>query len=432
MTVVTDSRKTGLGVAGFRSKPILGVIGDSRAANAFIVTGTGSTAGVRTPPYSPVAWACFLSNQRIKTSSSYNKAVSGSGVSDLAGQFGSLLSVVPSCTHVLILSGTNSFGDSVTGSAAWADLAAVLSAIQRSGMQAVVVMDLPRTVASWTTEAAQNSLWFNQLIREEAPKYGALVVDAGKYIADPASSSGDPRSGYYYDSTHPATTAAYWIGKEISDKVLSSLADVDLPGFVNRADTYEATNNPLGNIVSYGLFTGTGGTNTSTGGVASGDVADGWNNRTLTGTGTSAASLAARTDKPGYWQQLQQDSAGGTSTYRYSLITPPAVTTNYPASGYYVLEADVDVSSATGLEQMGFIVHNFNSGGTLYDNVSAFGSTLISATYYPYPSAFSGRMRTNPLPYNSSANQLLVRFETQVNTGAATIKIGNVEVRPVA
>jgi hypothetical protein len=414
-----------------RTKPVLGIIGDSRVASAFVSGGLAPATTVRCPPHAPSTWACFLSGGKIKTSSAYNKAVSGSLVSALAGQLSNLLAVSPRCTHVLILTGTNSFAASVSGAAAWADLVAVLATIRAAGLQAIVVMDLPRAIAAWSTAAAQNSYWFNQLIREEAPRYGALVVDGANYLADPASATGDPRTGYYYDSIHPATLGAYYIGLDIANKILALLPDVALPGLTSRADVYNAVNNPLGNVLTNGLFAGTAGTNTSSGGAASGTVADGWNNRTLTGTGTSVASLIARTDKPGNWQQMVQTSGAGTSTYRLSQIANPAITTNYPGSGSVVLECDVDVSSAAGLESMGFSVTNFD-GGTVRDGVIAMGSTLIVATYYPYPAAFSGRLRTDPLPYNVLANQLLIRFETQVNTGAATIKVGNVELRPVA
>lgn len=418
-------------VSGLASKAVLGVLGDSRNASAFITGGVFPSTTVRCPSHAPVTWACLLSGQRILSASAYNKAVSGSLVADLYGQVSGLLGVVPRCTHALIITGTNSFAAGVTGSAAWADLAANLTTLRNSGVQPIVISDLPRALASWSSAQALNSLWFNQLIRQNAPSLGALVIDGGKYLADPASASSDPRSGYYYDNIHPATTGAYYLGKDISDLVLATMLDqVAHPGITSRADLYDATNNPLGSALSNGLFTGTAGTNTSSGGAASGTVADGWNNRTLTGTGTSVASLIARTDKPGNWQQLVQTSAGGVSTYRFSQITNPAATTNYPAGASVVLEADIDVSSASGLEVMGFAVHNWD-GSTLRDNVTALGSTLISATYYPYPAAFAGRLRTDPLPYNALANAFLIRMETQVNNGAATIKMGNVELRPV-
>jgi hypothetical protein len=413
------------------SDPIFGLIGDSRMASAFVTGGVAPTTTVRNPPHSISGWAALLSGQRIKVSSAYNKAASGSLVSDLAGQYAQLQAVTPVCTHVLILSGTNSFAAGVTGSAAWATMAALIATVIASGRRPIIILDLPRAVATWTTAAAQNSFYFNQLARRNAPALGAIVIDPTKYLADPASSSGDPLSGYYYDGIHQATLAAYYCGLELSNAVLGAIGKPALPGFASRGDIYNVTNNPYGNATQYGLFTGTGGTNTSSGGAASGAVADGWNNRTLTGTGTSVASQVARTDgKPGNWQQFVLTSGSGTSTYRASLITNPAMGANYPSGTAMVLEADVNVSSATGLESFNIAVYNFD-GATLYEGVQALGSTLINSTYYPFPSAFSGRLRTEPLPYNALANQLLVRIESQVNTGAATIQVGGLELRQV-
>lgn len=408
---------------------LLGLIGDSRMAQSYVLT----NSVYRGLPNSIVSWACGLSQGRIRSGYAYNKAVSGSVTADLAGQLANLLAVSPRCTHVAVLTGTNDFVANESGSAAWGRLSQVLGRIREAGMQAIVIMDLPRTGdVTWTTARRQNSLWFNQLVRQNAFSLGAWVVDPSRYISDPASATGDPLANYMYDGIHPATTGAYYAGKDLCDMILSRLPVPYLPGLTNRADVYNATNNPLGSALSNGLFTGTGGTNTTAGGTASGTVADGWNNRTLTGTGTSDASLIARTDgKPGFWQQLVQTSNSGTSTYRFSPITAPAVGTNYPASGSLVLEFDLDVSSATGLEALGFTIYNWDGSSATLGGAQALGSTLIASTYYPLPSAFSGRFRTDPLPYDPASPSILVRLETQINTGAATIKVGNVEVRPV-
>lgn len=413
------------------NQPILGIIGDSRAAASYGTVGSAPGTTTKFPPNSPIGWACFLSNQVIKSGPIYNKAVSGSLITDMVGQFASLLQVTPKVTHVYILSGTNSFAAGVTAATAWSDLLDLLKVIKRAGIVPIINMDLPRALASWTAANAQNSFQFNQLVRAYGPAAGALVVDPSRYIADSASASGDPLSGYYYDGIHPATSAAYYIGKELSDNIIAKLQPAPLAGFTSRGDVFNATNNPYGNALSNGLFVGTAGTNTSSGGAASGTVADSWNNRTLDGTGTSVASIVTRTDgKPGNLQQLVQTSGAGTSNYRFSTIANPAINTNYPSGYSLVLEADIIVSSATGLEGMGWTITNYD-GTTVRDGVQCFGSTLISSTYFPFPGAFSGRMRSPPLPFNSLANQLLVRFETRVTNGAATIQIGGMEIRAI-
>jgi hypothetical protein len=412
---------------------ILGTLGDSRIASAYVSNGAAPNIAISTPCQSIVGWACFLSNQRIKSASAYNKAVSGSLVSDIAGQYANLAAVSPRCTHVLILAGTNSFSSGVSGQTAWSQLSPVLDSIRNDGRQAIVILDLPRANASWGSASQRdNSLWFNQLIRKNAPQQGAWLIDPSRYLADPASTTGDPLAGYYYDTPalHPATLGGYYIGKDVCDSVISRLLIPSLPGFTNRADVYSATN-PTGNALANGLFMGTTGTNQSSGGAASGTVATGWLNRTLSGTGTSVASLVARTDgKPGNWQQLVFTSGSGVSTYRLSPDPLyPAPGTNYPSGVPMVLEGDLNVSSASGLESLSIALSNYD-GSSIRAVAQAFGSGLIGATYFPYPSTFSGRFRTDPLPYDALATQILVRLEAQVNTGAATIQIGNVEMRP--
>lgn len=410
---------------------IIGIIGDSRAAQSYVSSGVAPSSTLRSPPFGPVGWACFLSQGRIRSGSSYNRAVSGSLVSDLMGQLERLMAVTPRCTHVFILTGTNTFVADGKGDQAWAQLSAVLTAIRTNGMQAIVCLDLPRTAdASWTAARYRNSWYYNQLVRRFAVQQGAQVIDAARYIADPASSTGNPLPNYTYDGIHPATNAAYFIGKELNDAVLSRLLTPALPGFTSRADTFDATNNPLGNCTPFGLFTGTSGRNVSSAGAASGSVADGWHNRTLTGTGTADASLVARTDKSGNWQQVVYTSGSGVSTYRFGIDSALLRGSDYPSSGSLVLECDLDVSSGSGIEEMGIAIHNFDGASTLLQGSQAFGSTMIASTYYPMPSAFSGRVRTDVLPINESAPQLLIRFECRINTGAATVRIGNLELRP--
>lgn len=374
-----------------------------------------------------MGWAAFLSRQRIKSGAAYNFAVSGSGLVHIDAQLTSLLAVTPRCTHVYVLTGTNSFATGVTATSAWSDLAAALVRITAAGLKPVVSVDLPRGAASWSASAAAESAAFNQLIRANAPGLGAVVVDPSAQLADPVS--GDPRAGYYFDLIHPATLGGFNAGGDLATSLVATLSAM-APASSGPTDVYDAATNPGGNVLPNGGFTGTAGTNTSSGGLASGAVATGWNNRTVSGTGTSTASLVAQAAPAlGVWQQLQQDSPAGVSTFRFSQIANPRAGVEYPASGSLVLEYDLEVTGAAGLESIGFAITNFD-GAVVYDNVTTFGSALTGSSYFPYPSAFSGRARSEPLVFNAAANQLLVHFETRINNGAATVRVGNVQLRP--
>jgi len=127
---------------------------------------------------------------------------------------------------------------------------------------------------------------------------------------------------------------------------------------------------------------------------------------------------------PGYFQQLVWTSAGGVSTYRFGQATNPVVTTNYALGTPVVLEMDVEVESAVGLESLDLRISDLGFKTAYY-----FGPALINVTYYPYPAAFSGRIRTPPLVLDAASTALLVRFEGQVNNGAATVRFGNAELR---
>jgi len=430
VTYVEQSDIAQGGGALVKNTPILGSVGDSRAAQSYTLTSAGASEAV--PSNSPVGWACFYAKQRIHSGRAYNMAVSGSYIGAIGAQMVSLLAVTPRCDYVSCLTGTNSFADEgLTGAQGWAELVTnFLIPARDAGVQAIICLDIPRAIAgAYSTADQQNSLWYNQLIRDNAPAYGAWVLDPTGYLADPASSAGAPRTNYYSDGIHEATLGAERIGYALSNLILSRLPPPTVQGFVNRADVYNATNNPKGNILTNGMFTGTGGANTSNGGVASGTVADSWQNRTLTGIGTSVASIVARAadtngGSPGSFQQLIWTSAGGVSTYRFDQATAPVVTTNYQLGTPLVMEMDVEVEGAVGLESLDLRITDSGFKSAYY-----FGPALINVTYYPYPAAFSGRIRTPPLVLNVATASLLVRMEGRVNTGAATVRFGNAELR---
>lgn len=430
VTYVAEADIAQGGGALAKKTPIVGWVGDSRPAASYILTSAGLSEAV--PSHSIGGWACFNAKQRVHSGRAYNMAVSGSYIGAIGAQMVNLLAVTPRCDYVVCLTGTNSFADEgLTGAQGWAALVTnFLVPARDAGVQAIIILDIPRAIAgAYSSTDQQNSLWYNQLVRDNAPAYGAWVLDPTGYLADPASSAGAPRTNFYSDGIHPATLAAERIGYALSNLILARLPPPTVQGFVNRADVFNATNNPKGNALTNGMFTGTGGTNTSDAGVASGTVADAWQNRTLTGTGTSVASIVARDadangGSPGNFQQLVWTSGTGVSTYRFSQATNPVVTTNYLLGTPLVLEMDVEVESAVGLEGLDIRITDLGFNSAYY-----FGPALINVTYYPYPGAFSGRIRTPPLVLNAASTTVLCRVEGRVNTGAATVRFGNAELR---
>jgi len=419
----------------------LAVIGDSRVAQGIQIIAQNGGINKKKKPTSFAAWWEFLSRGRISAPSDYNFGVSGSLITALAAQVQQVLALNPRPTHCLILSGTNSFAANVTAADGWAQYAPNIQALVAAGIRPICLADLPRAIGSWTASAAAQSIQFNQLLFRNAPALGALVVDPAYLLADPANTAGDPLTGYYQNNgvtdngIHPATLADFLIGQAV-DGVVSPLIQGPLPFVSSRADVYDATNNPFGNILESvmsgsSLMQGTAGTNTTNGGTASGTVASGWNNRTLTGTGTSVASIEARADgKPGNNQVLTLSSASGVSTYRFSFITNPLAASYYVAGDKLQLAIDMSVSAATGLEGLYFYVQDFD--GTNPRGAGQWGdNAIIGSNYYPYPTAFSGRAFTDPAIIVASPLSLIIRMEMRVNNGGATIKIGGAELRRV-
>lgn len=406
------------------ARPIVACLGDSRLADGLQIQAVGTGVAVSSWPHGAASWLEFLTKGRVRHPLQHNLAVSGSTSADALALVPSILALSPLPTHCLILTGTNDLSASATAASVLANIYAIWNALQAGGIVPVQIADLPR---AWgvSTHLAARSQYINQQLREQADQRGILFVDAADVLADISSSTGQPIAASYYDSPaiHPSPAGGFALAQKIAalfDYVPARTASV-----VTRADIYDATDNPSGNLCDYPFMTGSGGTTT---GGATGTWADGWNGRIVSGSGTMVGSVEARTDGgAGQFQKMVLTSAGGVTSYRFSLIANIAPADGYAAGDYLWVAADIDVSDATGLEICTML--DLDGSQTNQNNGYWMKSTLIAATYFGMPAAFAGRAFNEPRLILADPSSFIIRFECRVNSGAATVKVGAVEVR---
>lgn len=402
--------------------PLVATLGDSRIAQGF-TSGSGFT---NTRPHGAANWLEVLMNGRVRLPWAYNQAVSGAIFSDvLRAQLPLVLALNPKPTHAVILAGTNDVANGVPQATIKQQVAALWNELRGYGVIPLHLVDLPRTVASWTATDLLLQQDFNNWLRTYGSQYGATIIDPTAGIADPNNSNGDPLTNYAQsDGIHPTSLSAYQCGLALQTYFNQFPIPYHLRP-VSRGDSFDATSNPRGNNVpNGGLFSGTGGSNSGAG--ASGTVADSWLNRTISGTLTAVASLVSRADTGGvgWWQQVVVSAVTGASVYR--LQTNSNITTGLNIGDTFVAEVDVTVASANNMKYLQLNV--FDTGGSFVGGCG-FKDPGIASMYLP--TAWSGRIVTPPFTIATTAG-ITFRLEAGFDTGTgATIQAGGASLRKV-
>ena len=403
-------------------QPILAALGDSLFAQGF----TSSADFTNNRPLGP-CWGPALLGQRIRLPYANNFAVSGQKWADVvATQIPALLAAQAAgagITHAIIHCGFNDFN--VTAQATVkTQTAAAWALLKNAGLQVIQTICLPRTVASWSATYMKLRDDYNQWLRDYAAANGVVLLDPFGAIADPANANGDPLAvAVQSDGIHPAQLGAYPVGVAIQ-RYFNQFPLPDFARPTSRGDVYDATSNPRGNLITNGLMSGTGGTNTGTG--ASGSVADNWLNRVLSGTLTAVGSLVARTDPEaaGWWQQVVL-SATTAASYR---LSPDAAISGQVAGDIVIGEVDINVTGATKLLYAQLNV--FDNGGASGEGSIAFKDPGLPGLYMP--AAYQVRVRTEPFRITTGNVDVPFRIELGFDAGGgATIQVGAASLRKV-
>ncbi|MCK1402041.1 SGNH/GDSL hydrolase family protein [Bradyrhizobium sp. 4] len=405
----------------------LGTAGDSR--NVW-----PSTSGVTNSKQSNqiATWLEFFSQGRFKLSQAHAFAVGGTQVSDLPGQVASLLAVTPRCAAALIETGTNTFNGGGTASAAWAIYGPCIAQLANARITPVVVLDLPRQQSTFSpgASAALESCRFNQLIRQNAPALGAIVVDLTALFVDAASATGDPLSVNYGDGIHLNPRGAFLAGQFIANYFTAFGKPAG--GFASQRDTYDAAHNPSGSLLtaSMGLMQGAGGSNSGTG--ASGTVATGWKNHLNGGTGTSVASIEARTDGgPGNWQRLDVASTGA-NAMDVRLELASQITTNFAAGDQVYLEADIQILNGVNVNaaRSGLVAYASGFVKVSEGNYTALTSSPVEVLP---DGTYAGKLTTPPVTIDGTVVNLTPTFffGTTAAGGSLAARVGAVVPRKV-
>lgn len=245
----------------------ISIWGDSRTAQNW------NTAGYAALARGYAWWAEALSG-RVRLSRKYNFGVSGDSidqlrqrmVNDTANSEGVKPSQVPP-SHAVIHIGTNSINSEIPLATCISQLNACIDWLLSKNHVVYVVSEWPRGQVigganqAILTSAAQKIMYgYAREIRKLARTKKIKVIDVWPAMADPSSSTAQPRANYLNnDSLHPSIGAGFLTGKLIAQAMQENNAHkiVYVPG---SQDLYDATSNKEGCLSPNPMLKGSGGT----------------------------------------------------------------------------------------------------------------------------------------------------------------------------
>lgn len=226
-----------------------------------------------------------------------NCGISGATSAGILANVSCVLAVKPDL--VIMESGTNDAVASIACATTTANNRAMYAQLASAGIFVIKAGVIPRSGGSaYTTAQANLAQCYNEYDRryqEEVGSQGFLFVDLDPVVIDPASpTTWSIRSNFLIDGVHPSTNGGSVMGLTIAQAVNQLISPWRAPVMTN-GDVFDATNNPVGNLVSNGVFTGTGGSSFN---GCSGVVPTGyfWGATATTGGATCVASATTLAD----------------------------------------------------------------------------------------------------------------------------------------
>lgn len=303
----------------------------------------------------------------------------------------------------------------------------------KNGIIVVLLPILARGISSWVPGQPERpkAAWINAQTRAFVQKNdNCYLFDWNRYWVDTLNANGAPLAGYSNDDIHFSIPGGESVGFGASVLLKTLLPPVE-PSVWSQDDVYNATNNPLGNLLTNPFCIGTTGTATApvTGSVATSMRVE----KSGSGTATCVASKQTRTDNRGEWQVLTITPAAVETLFYYR--TNSADTSHTYAAGTWV-QASIEVDIGAHADWQGVSLY-LKDNGT--NGLIAYGmETYDNSGLVKLPNKnMVGKIYTPPIKIVSGSTTLRWRVEVRVAgnaspVGNAVVKIGAIELREVA
>ncbi len=437
------------------------IVGDSIAANGG-TSGSSNGSGYARSGYGFTTWFTALLGEKINLDPAYNLGVGGTYTSQITATVPAALKL--SCQWVIYQGSTNNIQYETSLSQTETDLTSAFTQILAAGKKLIIVTPFPRNAATITglgVNLAYGQGFYDSVARFERRfaqnNPGVLVFDPRSQAAIASASTGDYLTNMSPDGTHQSAYGAQLVGQALVNLVSPFLGTDQGPLQTDPLDTYSASNNVTGNMLSNGLFTtSTGGTAfSSTASQVTGIAPSAWALSFVGAasyTGSAAISITSRSDNnPGSWLTLTISSLSGGTNHDYFYLgngfqfSYLGVTNGTLAVGDIVDSGcEFQVSNTRGIRSIGITNYTVdgNGGGLTTQIMGATDTNGVEASgggnYYWPTGTYNMVLRVPPYalpPALGSGTRYItfqprIELDTTVSGGAlATVNMGRCWIR---
>ena len=356
------------------------IYGDSITANADsnYYTATPCTTGCFSKVYTTyMTWASIYSNYRLfRAPNTNNCGYSGYVATQILAAIGCPLG--SGADVVLMEGGGNDASNGVTCASAKATYRQIYAQLLAAGKTVIKVGIYPRSGSSaFTTAAANVAQCLNDADRRYAEETGNAnfyFVDLDPVVLDPTQSIWAIKSGYLEsDGQHPSQVGGSAEGYAVAQVINQIVPNWRVP-LVTDGDTYDATNNPAGNLLPNGAMTGTTGSVSGCTGTAPTGI-------TVTASlGGATCVIATTTLSDGRSAMTITLSGSYTGSNLYVSVSQPVGTPGNINVGD-VLDAGLWLNIGSNAIGGVLVRHQITDGGTNY----YYDGSNNDASYEPWP-----------------------------------------------
>lgn len=366
-----------------------------------------------------ITWACTLSKGGIWMPYTHNFGLGGDTTGGMLSRVPAVLSADPKPAFCMVHALTNDVATGVPFSTYTANLASIVDQLQAGGV--VPVLMVPQPGRGDSTAILSGYARAHQWVRNFAlSRRGVILVDALDKLVDPAGTTYESLATVMADTRHLNVAGAHEMGKKLWAQLQAAgVASRDLV-LKSNVDTYDATNNPTGNLLANGMMTGTAGT-TGGGDAWTGSLASSWQ---LVASLTGGVVTPAKVTSNGKdWQQFtfsgtSTSGAGNIVFFKdVSLLSDVSIGDKLEA----LLEVETDATS--GIMTPAAYLRVTTAQGTV-DTIGHASSTGPGPT-----SAWSGVIRTNAFVVPATPTTVRLRVVVLGNAGSNVALSGAVRFR---
>lgn len=403
--------------------PRVGALGDGSTSRSFLTSAVSfhwQTNGILT-------WAKQLVGNRAVFRYEDVYASSGKSTSAaIASEWHTTLAN-SNVDFVVVAIGGNDPDNSISLSTTLSNLEIIYNTIL-AGDKEIIAVTLPQRTSS-TTARLNHYKSVNSWIQQKARLDRRIhVVDVTPYLSDATNATGEPLSSRMPNGTNYNAQGAYYVGKLIANILISKLPYID-DLFSSAGDTYDATDNRYGNLLTNGILNGTGGS-VGTGGTITGNIATGWTVNGATSI-TTTCSKVARTDGiSASWQQL---AISGTPGSTAQINFQQTVSTNLTAGD--VVEAMMEYEVDTGFSNVLAVCLDLGTSGTMRAMDPIYESAVTTELIVDPGVNLTGVSRTRPVTVPSSLTGGLILkasvFLPASVAASVTARFGRISLRKI-